>query len=86
MAEGLRKEINQILRELRKSGEFDVRLMKNGHWRVERKDGKGRPVTLASSPGSWRGVRNGIAQLRQHVGFVRPTEKNKPKLQKTLDI
>lgn len=82
MSSGLKKEVAQILKELRAAGDYEVRMMRNGHWRVTRKDGKGRGVTIAASPGAQITVWRNESQLRRHLGFVR---NKKPKLAKTLD-
>jgi hypothetical protein len=76
MSQRRKKEVTQLLTELRKTGDFNVRRMQNGHWRVTRKDGKGRGVTVAASPGAQMTLRKNVSQLRRHLGFVRNKAEN----------
>lgn len=84
MSKGLKKEVRQILQELKETGEFEIRQMKTGHWRIQRIDGTGRAVTMASSPSCKETVKNNERQLARHLGFERSSEKLRRKPKKPL--
>ena len=59
---GSKKDVRDLVKELRKFG-LEVKLAKNGHWKVWR--GSEYLATLPNSPSDGRSLLNAIATLRR---------------------
>lgn len=63
MSNGLQKDFNKIIRQIRKNG-YIVEVSGNNHYAVKSKDGRFL-VSLPMSASEQRGLKNAIAQLRR---------------------
>lgn len=70
MGASMNKEVEKIVRELRKRG-CEVRQTGSGHWRVTREGWQA--ITIAKTPSTYRTMLNIRADVKRYLGIELPS-------------